>query len=287
MGIAVKKEASSSGKDEQDSLRHQQRSNELAERVKELNCLYGISNLFETEGASLPWIMQRAVNLIPAAWQYPGHACARITLGRRQFKTDPFEETQRRQSEQIVINGEPIGRVEVFYRGSFPGSEAGLFLEEESKLLKSIAQRLSKVYWLKQAEEYLRESEERYRILTEHVDEGVTLVHRRNFAYVNPAFCELFSLESPEALIGQPFRQPGVGAVDSIKAAYKAALKTTSSKKVPQEVCLKHKGRDRWIQAYHIPITYKGTLALLSTFKDITNLKRREIEAQQKARTLL
>jgi two-component system, NtrC family, response regulator HydG len=286
MDIAVKKEAYSSGKDEQDRLRHQQRSNELAERVKELNCLYGISNLFETEGASLPWIMQRAVNLIPAAWQYPDYACARIILGRRQFKTDPFEETRRRQSEQIAINGEPIGKVEVFYRGDYPGSEAGLFLEEESKLLKSIAQRLGKVYWLKQAEEYLRESEERYRILTEHVDEGVTLIHRRNFAYVNPAFCELFRLESPEALVGKPFRNPGVEAADIIKAAYKAAPKTTSSKKAPQEVCLKHKGRDRWIQAYHIPITYKGTPALLSTFKDITNLKRREIEAQQKARTL-
>ena len=40
----------------------------LTERIKELNCLYGISNLFENQDVSLSWIMQRAVELIPAAW---------------------------------------------------------------------------------------------------------------------------------------------------------------------------------------------------------------------------
>ncbi len=35
--------------------------NALSERVKELNCLYGISNLFENQDVSLSWIMQRAV----------------------------------------------------------------------------------------------------------------------------------------------------------------------------------------------------------------------------------
>ena len=48
--------------------------NALAERIKELNCLYGISNLLENQDVSLPWIMQRAVELIPAAWQYPENA---------------------------------------------------------------------------------------------------------------------------------------------------------------------------------------------------------------------
>lgn len=56
------------------------RTAELTERIKELNCLYGISNLFETQGVSLPWILQRAVELIPTVWQYPENASARILL---------------------------------------------------------------------------------------------------------------------------------------------------------------------------------------------------------------
>ncbi len=259
---------------------------DLAERVKELNCLYGISNLFETEGASLSWIMQRAVNLIPAAWQYPEHACARITLGDSQFTTDQFQETCRRQSEHINVNGEQIGVVEVFYRTECPEGKPHLFLDEESRLLKAIAERLGKVYWLKQAEDYLRESEERYRILTEHVDEGVTLIHDEHFSYVNPAFCALFDLPSPGALTGKAFCFPDCGSVEDIKAAFDTVHPADSRKKTTLELRLHRNNQERWIQAYHIPITYKGSPALLSTFKDITSLKQRELEAKKIAHSL-
>ncbi len=263
------------------------RSRELSERVKELNCLYGISNLFETEGASLAWIMRRAVNLIPAAWQYPEDACARIILGNQEFCTKRFKETRWRQSEDIIVNGERIGIVEVFYRKGHPRKrEVELFLDEESQLLKSIAQRLGKVFWLKQAEGYLRESEELYRILTEHVDEGVTLIHDNRFCYVNPAFCKLFELPAPDALAGKDFCHPDSGAAGDIKAVFETEPPLGSKKKTVQEFCLQREGQDRWIQANHISITYKGTPALLSTFKDISKLKQREIEAQQTALAL-
>ena len=71
-------------KDCSDPLPVSAAKNALSERVKELNCLYGISNLFENQDVSLSWIMQRAVELIPAAWQYPENACARIRLDGRE-----------------------------------------------------------------------------------------------------------------------------------------------------------------------------------------------------------
>ncbi|RPJ14383.1 MAG: hypothetical protein EHM37_05945, partial [Deltaproteobacteria bacterium] len=54
--------------------------NALAERVKELNCLYSISNLLENQDVDINWILARAVELIPAALQFPELACARIRL---------------------------------------------------------------------------------------------------------------------------------------------------------------------------------------------------------------
>jgi PAS domain S-box-containing protein len=42
---------------------------ELGERVKELNCLYGISNLVEKSGTFSLEIFQGVVNLIPPSWQ--------------------------------------------------------------------------------------------------------------------------------------------------------------------------------------------------------------------------
>ncbi len=87
--------------------------NALAERIKELNCLYGISNLFENQDVSLSWIMQRAVELIPAAWQYPENACARIKIEGKEYASGNFKETPYRQNAEIVLNDRHVGDVDV------------------------------------------------------------------------------------------------------------------------------------------------------------------------------
>ena len=61
--------------------RLQQANEALRERVKELNCLYGISNLVQTPGISLEEILQGTVELIPAAWQYPAMVLPRSSVG--------------------------------------------------------------------------------------------------------------------------------------------------------------------------------------------------------------
>ena len=46
-------------------------SNNLSERIKELNCLYGISRLFENGDLSVDDILKGVINFVPPAWQYP------------------------------------------------------------------------------------------------------------------------------------------------------------------------------------------------------------------------
>jgi len=58
----------------------QKKTHDLGERVKELNCLYGIANLVEQQDVSLEEILQGTVNLIPPSWQYPEITCARIII---------------------------------------------------------------------------------------------------------------------------------------------------------------------------------------------------------------
>ena len=60
------------------------RTNDLKERIKELNCLYGIAQLVEKRGISLEEIIQGTVDLIPVTWRYPEITCARIIMGYRQ-----------------------------------------------------------------------------------------------------------------------------------------------------------------------------------------------------------
>ena len=46
-------------------------THDLIERIKELNCLYGISRLVEKGNTSPDDILRGVVDLIPPAWQYP------------------------------------------------------------------------------------------------------------------------------------------------------------------------------------------------------------------------
>lgn len=120
-------------------------TNELTERVKELNCLYGISRIVEADNISLEEILNEAVKIIPPAWQYPEITCARIRLKRHYFVTANFRETTWKQAETIFVNGSPYGNVEVFYLKERPQCDEGPFLREERELLHAIAERLGHI----------------------------------------------------------------------------------------------------------------------------------------------
>lgn len=176
-------------------------SNALEERVKELNCLYGISNLLEIQDVSLPWILDRTVELIPAALQFPEQASARIRLDDREYLSANFKLTRWCLNTKIMLQSKHVEDLDVFYTEAVHTEERGLFLEEESHLLRAIGERLSRVLMIKMSEEALKESEERYRILVEKVTDGVSLVQDARFHYVNPAFCRMFSLAFPDRVI--------------------------------------------------------------------------------------
>jgi len=255
--------------------------NALTERIKELNCLYGISNLFENQDVSLDWIMHRAVELIPAAWQYPENACARIRLDGKAYVSRNFRETGWHQHADIFLNDSHVGDVDVYYIQPPPESHGGPFLDEEDRLLRAIGERLSKVLWLKRSEEALRESEARYRVLAEQITEGVALVQDGRFRYVNPAFCQLFDVPSTDALRNGRVTRPSAGNAEEIAGLY-ASLANGAIRSRREEVHrLEGSDKTYWIQVCHSPITYKGRPALLSSFKDITEIKEEQIAAQQ------
>ena len=257
--------------------------NALAERIKELNCLYGISNLLENQDVSLPWIMQRAVELIPAAWQYPEIACARIILEGQEYTSQNFKPTRWCQNTTIELNDKRVGAVDVYYLQTPPEGDGGPFLEEEDRLLRAVGERLSKVLWLKRSEEALKESEERYRVLTEQVSEGVSLVQNSRFCYVNPAFCKMFNVPSPDDLIDGLVHNPPAGAADEIVRMYGPRADGITKARIEDIYRLIRSGKTLWIQVCHSPITFKGQPALLSTFKDVSEIKEQQMAAQRSA----
>jgi hypothetical protein len=52
----------------------------LRERIKELNCLYGIGQLAERHSDSVEDLLRDIVKFLPYSWQYPEITCVRIVF---------------------------------------------------------------------------------------------------------------------------------------------------------------------------------------------------------------
>jgi PAS domain S-box-containing protein len=139
----------------EDALRD--RTRELADRVRELNCLYDISKLVEKPGISLEGILRGTANLLPSSWRYPEIACARIVLEDQEFETENFKESPWKQKSDIELGGERIGCVEVCYLDDRPEGDEGPFLKEERNLIDAVAERLGGIVQRKRTEQALLE----------------------------------------------------------------------------------------------------------------------------------
>lgn len=131
-------------------------NHDLVERIKELNCLYGISRLIEKRETSINEILQGVVKLIPPAWQYPESTCACIKLKDRRFQTDNYREPIWKQIEVVTVYSRPFGTLEVYYLEEKPHAYEGPFLREERELLHVIAERLGTIIEYKIAEKNIQ-----------------------------------------------------------------------------------------------------------------------------------
>jgi signal transduction histidine kinase len=135
----------------------------LRERVKELTCLYKISELSQKGKLSIPHLLSKIVALFPAAWQYSDMTVARIILDNKPYCTQGFKITRFQQCEKIILHGKERGSVEIYYLRAMPASDEGPFLKEERKLIREIAQKIAIIIERKEAEANMRLLQEQIR----------------------------------------------------------------------------------------------------------------------------
>ncbi|MDP2954644.1 MAG: helix-turn-helix transcriptional regulator [Chloroflexota bacterium] len=117
----------------------------LRERIKELNCLYGISRLAERYLDSLDDLLQELVNFLPYSWQYPEITCARILFKEKTYTSDRFKMTRWWQSSRISMYHEAVGECGIFYLEERPPADEGPFLKEERALLDAVADQIGTI----------------------------------------------------------------------------------------------------------------------------------------------
>ncbi len=157
------------------SRKLEKQTHDLGERIKEIRCLYHVTDLLRHQVHGMDDSLQQVVEVLPPGWQYPDITCARIRFLDKEYVTDNFKETTWRQIEDLVIADDVAGSVEVFYLEERPEEAEGPFLKEERDLLKAIADQIAAEVIRWQAREALEDSETRYRILIENVPLAIGL----------------------------------------------------------------------------------------------------------------
>ncbi|MBA7662414.1 Adaptive-response sensory-kinase SasA [subsurface metagenome] len=162
----------------------------LRERVKELSCLYGIVSIADKLSASINELYQDIVSLLPPSWQYPEITCARITINGNKFETENYQDTQWKQSSDIMIYGNKVGIVEVCYLEERPHIYEGPFLKEERALIDAVAIHIGHITEHKRADEALQESHNYLERLTNSMWDAVFSVKmpERVIEWANDSF---------------------------------------------------------------------------------------------------
>lgn len=116
----------------------------LRERVRELTTLYKLSISSNRPNLDLDSFLQEAVELIPAACQYPEITSARIVFEDKIFTTEPFFGSAWKLSSDLNVRGQKVGLIEIYCLEQKPHAAEGPFLLEERLLLDEIALQISR-----------------------------------------------------------------------------------------------------------------------------------------------
>ncbi len=150
-------------------------AHQLEERVKALDCLFGLSDIVERARGSIDAVLSETVELLPPSWEYPEVACARVVLDGREFRSSNFRDGGWTQQADIVVHGRTAGLVEVRYVEQRPRRDEGPFRAEERRLINAIASRLGRVAEGLLAERLLRDKERELRERMTHLSRVGTM----------------------------------------------------------------------------------------------------------------
>ncbi len=223
----------------------------------------------------------------------------------------PFYPYKRPVLADLIVIGE-LGKFEEFYQGkgvsksdviptawqatdyfeNLGGESRHIFsvaapaVDLDGKIVGAVETLQDITPWVK-AERALKVSEQRYRMLTEKVADGIILIQDRRLMFANSVSAEMLGYDGPDELVGQK-------TVNFIAEDFREAHRIMSQgfyagefrEKVVKMKCLKADGREIWLEAHNEFIEWEGKPAILSTLRDITESRIHEIAVQAEAALL-
>ncbi len=121
-------------------MARQQAQYDLAERMKELACLYDVKALTENRSGALSDILAAVVQRLPAGLRYPERAVGWIDYQGQRYGSRADGESLSVRFGGTAQQPDLLG---VAYTAPLPADAGAPFLTEEETLLAAMAQRLS------------------------------------------------------------------------------------------------------------------------------------------------
>ena len=260
------------------------RTHDLGERIKELNCLFGLSKLVEKLGTDLEGIIQRLVDILPPGWQYPEVTCGRIVFEGRPFTTYNFRETGWKQTAPISVHGRPAGTIEVYYLEEKPPMHEGPFLVEERRLIDALAEQLGRIAERIKAERELRREKDFAESLIETAPAIVLVLDAEGrIVRINP-YMEEISGYRLEDVKGKDWLDTFIPKRNRERTR-RLFLRTVGKKQRQGDVgpIVAKDGREREIEWYDKRLEDAGgnLIGLLAIGQDITNRRKLEKEISE------
>ncbi len=256
---------------------------DLGERVKEINCLYDLSKIVDQPDTTMEEIFERMVYLIPPGWRYPDITCARVVFENKKYKTDNFKTTIWKQSADIEVHGKKAGTIEVYYLEEKPELDEGPFLKEERNLINALAERLGKITARMGAEEALRESEEKFRAISDSAGDAIIMMDSDELTtFWNKTAEKIFGYTSDE-IIGKELHRiivPDRYFADFKKGVgeFKISGKGKIMEKTREITAIKKDGTIFPVELSVSPVKIKDKWNAIGIIRDITARKRDEEE---------
>ncbi|MFD0694709.1 PAS domain S-box protein [Paenibacillus sp. GCM10027628] len=142
----------------------------------------------------------------------------------------------------------------------------------------------------KKAEEELKESEERYRVLVECSPEPIVVYSNGRISYANAAAARLVGAASSEALIGKRVFRFIHPAYLTLTKQVQTQLQEGKASELIEIKLIRLDGEAIDVEVRAVPVKFQGSVSVQLLFRDVTDRKRAEsklIESENQFRRLL
>ena len=134
----------------------------------------------------------------------------------------------------------------------------------------------------KQAEDAVRESQERYRSLVESMPDAVMVHDEENILYVNPSAVRMFGARSEEELLGKSFWVVVPHEFrEQVRVRLMAVIESGAVNELAERKLKRLDGSLIDVLVTSVPFNDRGRRVVLAIFLDITALKEAERKAQK------